>query len=409
MSFLGTTCARCSEDFAPHEASSTCPACHANLDVRVELPADARAQIEASADRSMWRYAPLLPVDAPSPEDGTLTTVGGTPLFMAPALAKRLGLGQVWIKDEGREPTGSLKDRASAVVVQRARALGESRIITASTGNAGVALAAMAQAAGLEAIILVPESAPAAKLAQLQIFGARLFLVRGSYDDAFDLATEASAELGIYCRNTGTNPFTVEGKKTVSFELAEQLGWRVPDAIVVSVGDGNILTGVHKGLKDLLGAGLIARMPRLYGVQARGSSPIAQAFFAGSDEVPEVEAATVADSISAGRPSDGWRALRAARETGGAFVVVEDEAILRSIAELGRDAAVFAEPAAAAAHAGLVKLAAEGTLTQGDEVALLITGTGLKDVGAAARAAGASPPTIEKSLDALSSALTERS
>jgi len=409
MSFLGTTCSRCGEDFAPDSTAITCPSCHANLDVRVELPADARTRIEASNDRSMWRYASLLPVDAPSPEDGTLTTAGGTPLFMAPGVAKRLGLGRVWIKDEGREPTGSLKDRASAVVVQRARALGESRILTASTGNAGVALAAMARAAGLEAIILVPHTAPRAKIAQLSIFGARLFLVRGSYDDAFDLATEASAKLGIYCRNTGSNAFTVEGKKTVSFEIAEQLGWRVPDAIVVSVGDGNIITGVHKGLKDLLAAGLISRMPRLFGVQAKGSSPIAQAFFADAEEVAEVEASTMADSISAGRPSDGLRALRAVRETGGAFVVVEDEAILQSIADLGRDAAVFAEPAASAAHAGLVKLAAEGTLTRDDEVALLITGTGLKDVDAAARAAGASPPTIEKSLDALSSALMEKS
>jgi len=407
MSFLGTTCSGCGADYEPAEATTTCPGCHANLDVRIALPTDARARIEASADRSMWRYAPLLPVEVPSPEDGTLGTVGGTPLFMAPALAQHLGLGRVWIKDEGRQPTGSLKDRASAVVVQRARALREHRIITASTGNAGVALAAMARAAGLEAIILVPHTAPRAKIAQLSIFGARLFLVRGSYDDAFDLATAASEKLGIYCRNTGTNPFTVEGKKTVCFEIAEQLGWRAPDAIVVSVGDGNILTGVHKGLKDLLALGLIDKLPRLFGVQARGSSPIAQAFADGADTVEEVGASTMADSISAGRPSDGLRALRAVRETGGSFVIVEDDQILRSIADLGRDAAVFAEPAASAAHAGLRELAKQGELTTGDEVVLLVTGTGLKDVDAAVRAAGAPPPTIDPSLPALSAMLTE--
>jgi len=349
----------------------------------------------------MWRYAPLLPVSTPGPEAGALGTAGGTPLFRADALAKDVGVGSLWIKDEGRNPTGSLKDRASAVVVQRARDLGVGPIITASTGNAGVALAAMARAAGITAIVLVPETAPPAKIAQLQIFGARLVLVRGSYDDAFRLSTEAAKTLGWYCRNTGQNAFTVEGKKTVAFEVAEQLGFRAPDRVVVSVGDGNIITAVHRGFRQLVELGWIDRMPKLLGVQAEGSSPIARAWADGADAIVPVEAHTRADSISAGSPADGIRALRAVRDSGGAFVSVPDDAIIASIADLGRGAAVFAEPAAAAAHAGLVAAVSAGLVARDEEVVLLVTGTGLKDIDAAMQAATDSPVVIDPTLEAL--------
>jgi threonine synthase len=331
-------------------------------------------------------------------------------------VSARIG-ATAWIKDDGALPTGSLKDRASAVVTLRARALGAERIIAASTGNAGVALAAMARAAGITATVLVPASAPPAKIAQLLVFGAELYLVRGSYDDAFALSREASRELGIYCRNTAYNPFTIEGKKTVAFEICEQLTralgeprpgrWRAPDRIYVSVGDGNILSGVHKGLRDLLALGWIERMPKLIGVQAEGSAAIARAFQAGATEVAPVKAATVADSISADRPADGKRALAAARQTGGSFVVVDDEAILAAIVQLGRDAAVFAEPAAAAAYAGLLQHAADGAIGAEEQVVLLITGNGLKDVAAATRAAG-SAPTVEPTLESLERALARQ-
>ncbi len=212
-------------------------------------------------------------------------------------------------------------------------------MITASTGNAGVALAAMAPCAGVEAIIVVPETAPPGKLAQLAIFGARVVLVRGSYDDAFEVSDAAARELGWYCRNTGHNPFTVEGKKTVAFEIAEQLGWRAPDWVAVSVGDGNILVGVHKGFRELVDLGFIERMPKILGVQAEGSSPIARAFERGTDVIEPVETHTLADSIAAGKPADGARALAAVRATGGAFVIVSDQEILDAIAALGADAA----------------------------------------------------------------------
>ncbi|MBE7479435.1 MAG: threonine synthase [Polyangiaceae bacterium] len=401
--FLGYACRRCGGELRPDEATYRCPRCDGNLDVRPDFGGASRDAISASRDPSLWRYAPLLPVPVPAASAGPLRGVGGTPLYAAPRVAAKLGVARVWLKDEGRMPTASLKDRASAVVVQRAQALGLSPIITASTGNAGVALAAMAPCAGIEPVILVPASAPPAKIAQLQIFGARLVLVRGSYDDAFALSEAAARELGWYCRNTAQNPFTTEGKKTVSFEIAEQLGWKAPDRVFVSVGDGNILVGVHKGFRELVELGFIERMPKIMGVQAEGSSPIARAFLAGSDHIEPCETHTLADSIAAGKPADGERALAAVRETGGAFVIVSDEQILAAIATLGRTAQVFAEPAAAAAYAGaeLTELAAD------EEIVVLVTGNGLKDIGAATRAAKASPPVIEPSLAALSQVLKE--
>jgi threonine synthase len=411
MGFLGYACDRCGGQFASEGASTPmyrCPRGCGNLTVRVDQRGARRDAISASRDPSMWRYAPLLPVATPPDSAGPLRGAGGTPLYDSPRAARRLGVRRLWLKDEGRMPTGSLKDRASAVVVQRAGEIGAPRVITASTGNAGVALAAMSRCVGLESIILVPETAPPAKLAQLAIFGARLVLVRGSYDDAFDLAEKAAHALGWYCRNTGLNPFTLEGKKTVSFEIAEQLGWRAPDRVLVSVGDGNIIVGVHKGFKELLELGFIDRMPKLVGVQAEGSSPIAKAFAAGTEKIEEVTTHTLADSIAAGRPADGLRALKAARETGGDFVIVTDDEILEAIAALGVDAAVFAEPAAAAAYAGLVRALASGVAKPDEEIVVLITGSGLKDVGAAMRAAKGRAPTIDPSLDALTRVLATR-
>ncbi len=408
MDLLGYSCRQCGGAFAPEGATYRCPRCDGNLDVRADLSSARRQDISDSRDPSLWRYAPLLPVAVPPDDAGPLRAVGGTPLYRAPRAARALGLRRLWIKDDGRLPSGSLKDRASAVVVQRAREIGRSPIITASTGNAGVALAAMAPCAGIDAVILVPASAPPAKIAQLGIFGATLVLVRGTYDDAFALSESAARELGWYCRNTGSNPFTAEGKKTVAFEIAEQLGWRAPDRIFVSVGDGNILVGVEKGFRELVALRFLERMPRLVGVQAEGSSPIARAFAAGAQTITPCETHTLADSIAAGRPSDGLRALAAVRETGGTFVVVTDEQILSAIATLGRSAAVFAEPAAAAAYAGLEASVRAGAVGADEEVVVLVTGNGLKDVAAATRAVPSAPPVIDPSLDSLRDVLHDR-
>lgn len=383
-----------------------CSSCQAEaLDVELGACTVAASTMTERADRSMWRYQELLPVAAPAADDGPLRGCGGTPMYRATRAAKRLGLAEVWIKDDGRLPSGSLKDRASAVVVQRARAIGVDTVVAASTGNAGVAMAAMANAAAMRAIVLVPKSAPPAKIAQLMVFGAELYLVDGNYDDAFALSRQASLELGWYCRNTAYNPFTVEGKKTVSFEICDQLAannqaFDAPDRIYVSVGDGNIIAGVHKGLCDLKRAGFIENMPKIVGIQAAGSAAIANAYAANSDRIDAVQANTVADSIAADQPADGLRALRAMRMTAGHCLVVSDEEILSAIVSLARDTTVFAEPAASAAYAGLLKDVARGELGAHERVVVLVTGNGLKDVAAAERATSA-PPLIQPTLHSL--------
>jgi threonine synthase len=362
------------------------------------------------ADDSLWRYLPLLPVPDPGGEGTPLRSAGWTPVYRLERLARQLGLEHLWLKDESRNPTASFKDRASAVVVARAREIGAEVIVTASTGNAGAALAGMCAALGQKAVIFAPRSAPPAKVAQLLVYGARVILVDGTYDQAFDLTIQAAQEFGWYCRNTGYNPFTAEGKKTAALEIWEWWGeehhtWHTPGSpldhhrpltIFVSVGDGNIISGIHKGFKDLLVLGWIDRLPRLIGVQAEGSAAIANAFHAGNEQVVPVSARTIADSISVDLPRDGVRAVRAARETGGSYILVSDDEILQAIASLGTQG-IFAEPAGAAAYAGLVKAAAQGIVQPDDPVVVVNTGSGLKDVRAAMQAVKEAP-VIEPTL-----------
>jgi len=414
MKFAGYRCSTCGEQYSPDQMVYVCLKDAGNLDVLLDVGGIRKrispGQIRSSLDGSMWRYLPLLPVGDPGYPNSALRAVGWTPLLRAERLGADLGLGELWLKDDGRNPTASFKDRASALVVGRAREVGAQNVVTASTGNAGAALAGMAAAAGLPAVILAPRTAPKAKIAQLLIFGARVLLVEGSYDEAFDLTLEAAEEFGWYCRNTGYNPFTAEGKKTAAYEICEQLtpsgskgAWAAPEAVFVSVGDGNILTGLHKGFKDLLELGWIERLPRLYGVQSSGSAAVANAFRTGSSTIEPVKAITLADSIAVDLPRDGIRALRAARESGGAVFTVEDPAILSAMQALGREA-VFAEPAGAASYAGVVKAVADGLVGEQEQIVAVITGSGLKDVPAAMRAAGEAT-VIEPTLAALKAAL----
>ena len=387
-------CSICGQTFDPAEVQYTCPSCGpaGTLDVLYDLDAIrssvSREDISHHADPTMWRYRPLLPLA----EGATIPplAVGGTPFYHAPRLASDLGLKQVWVKDDGRNPTGSLKDRASALVVARAQAEGIEVVTTASTGNAAAALAGLAASVGLPAVIFVPASAPEAKIAQLLTYGAHVLLVQGNYDNAFDLAVEASERYGWYNRNTGMNPYTAEGKKTVAYEIAEQLGWEAPDAVVVSVGDGNIISGVHKGFRDLVDLGWLDRVPRLIGVQAEGSAACYKVWSENADPatMAPIESHTVADSIAADLPRDRVRAVRAVRETGGAFVVVPDPAILAGIPILARLSGVFAEPAASAVYAGARAALEAGHLRPEERVVLLVTGNGLKDIKSAMRVAG---------------------
>jgi threonine synthase len=384
-----TQCTICGTRYDLDEIKYTCPKCGpaGTLDIAYDFERLGKAakRNELSTEPTMWRYRPLLPIhdDALIPP----LPVGWTPLFTAQRLAKSLGLRSVWIKDDGRNPTASLKDRASAMVVARAKQIGAEVVTTASTGNAAAALAGVCASAGLRAVIFVQEKAPPAKIAQLLVYGATVFLVRGTYDEAFDLCVQAAEEYGWYCRNTGMNPYTTEGKKTTAFEIAEQLGWRVPDAVVVSVGDGSIIGGQYKGFRDLLSLSWIRELPRLIGVQAEGSSSLVRAWKNGENPASMTPgpAETVADSISASLPRDRVKAIRAVRETNGAYVSVSDDAIIAAIAELGRETGVFAEPAAAATLAGLRQAQLEGVIQPDERVALLITGSGLKDIASAMR------------------------
>ena len=423
-------CTLCGEEYDPRSTRYVCPK-HGDdgiLDTIYDYKKIAKKtsprKISKSNDFSIWRYADLLPIKNARKSAPPLA-VGWTPLYHAKKTGAELGLSKLYLKDDGRNPTASFKDRASAVVVAKARELGVEIITTASTGNAGAALAGLAAAAQMPAVIFVPETAPQAKIAQLLIFGSRVILVKGNYDQAVALCLAASKEFGWYCRNTAYNPYTVEGKKTASFEICEQLAmvgarhshnlnaernldlanaspqqWKTPDRIFVSVGDGNIISGLWKGLRDLAALGWIDKMPKLMGIQAEGSAACYNAWKAGTEKITPVNAVTVADSISADIPLDGVRAVRAVRETKGAYLTVSDDEILVAIRDLARSAAVFAEPAGAAAYAGLVKAVRAGMVKSNETIVCMITGNGLKDIKSAMQVAG-EPARIEPTLDAV--------
>ncbi len=402
--YIGYQCSKCGKEYPPEKALYLCPADGGVLDVILDFemikntfqPKD----IQSSKDASIWRYLPLLPVSDPGFEGTPLRSVGWTPVYQPKRLAEQVGLDQLWVKDESSNPSASFKDRASALLVARAREIGAEVIVTASTGNAGAALAGMAAAAGHEAVIFAPKTAPKAKIAQLLVFGAKVLLVDGNYDDAVTLAVQASEEFGWYCRNTGYNPFTAEGKKTAGFEIWEQVLLQQelskPLSIFVSVGDGNIISGIHKGFKDLAELGWLKQMPRIFGIQSEGSSAIANAYLSETEDIQPVSADTLADSIAVDTPSDGLRALRAATQTNGAYIKVTDESIIKAIASLGQSG-IFAEPAGSTALAGVLKALEDGLIEPSDPTLIMVTGSGLKDVGAASKAVSEAPiisPTI---------------
>ncbi len=374
--------------------------------------------LSPNAVRSIERWWPLLPV---KPDSLPPLPVGDTPLLRADRLAEALNLPNLYLKDDGRNPSASFKDRASAVAVARARETGREVVATASTGNAAAALAAMSAAAAHSNVIFVPRSAPQAKIAQLLVYGSRVLAVDGTYDDAFDLCVRACDEFGWYNRNTGYNPYMTEGKKTVSFEIAAQLAeldagaikggepdgpppFVSPDAVFVSVGDGSIIGGVYKGFWELHALGWIDHIPRIYGIQSTTSAAIHNAWRDGLDVPRPVKAETSADSISVNEPRDATKALRAVRESGGAFLLVEDEAILQAILPLARLGGVFAEPAGATAFAGLQLALGQKLLDPSDTVVVINTGSGLKDVPAAMKVAG-EPAVIQPELDAVAETL----
>jgi len=391
-------CTTCDYRTVPGGGEHVCPVDGGILDMRYRyehiLRLLSKESLSRNTDRSMWRYRSLLPMrngesQVPLPN----IQVGYTPLYHLKALGEKLGLSRLFAKDETRNPTGSLKDRASALAVVRAQEEGKSVIATASTGNAASSLAGMAAASGLQSVIFVPRLTPPNKLAQIVAYGSSVFLVEGTYDQAYDLCETACGKYGWYNRNTARNPYLAEGKKTVSFEICEQMGWDAPDTVYVPSGDGCVLAGVWKGFCDFHAMGLIAKKPRMIGVQPTGSNALAQAFGRGAARASPVEAHTIADSLSVSLPKDDVKALKAVRDSGGEFLEVSDQEMLDAQILLGQTTGVFAEPAASASLAGLVRHVREKRISVDERVILLVTGSGLKNTEAL-RSAIASLPVI---------------
>jgi threonine synthase len=407
----GYCCIACATTQAADFAGFVCPSCGGNLEVTYDYEAIRKEFVQD------FDYSPFLPVsrlDAPFP-----LRVGRTPLVAATRLGQSLGLGNVYLKDETRNPSASIKDRATAVALRRARDVGAKTVAVASTGNAGSSLACLAAALDIRAIVFVPENAPVAKLTQALSFGATVLTVRGNYDDAFDLCLKASTEFGWFNRSTGYNPFTREGKKTCAYEIWEDLGRRVPDRVLVPTGDGNLLSGMWKGWRDLHAVGLIDRLPRIDCVQSDSSAAICHTIRriredadANADPdwstlvVDDVKATTVADSISVDRPRDGLAAVKAVIQSAGDTVTIQDKEILAAIPEIARATGVFAEPAAAAPWAALKQLVRDQEVSPDELLVCVVSGSGLKDI-ASARAAVGEPLAVDPSIDAVRDALRE--
>lgn len=401
-------CIKCGKQHPPLPDTYTCRDCSGLLEVVLDYGLIARQvsreYFSGNRDYSMWRYLPFLPV---SPEASRPSLkVGWSPLYRARALGGALGLDCLYIKDDGVNPTASLKDRASAIAVVKAAEAGADTIACSSTGNAASSLAGNAASMGMKSFIFVPGRAPQGKVAQLLIFGANVISVQGNYQDAFELSARAIEKWGWYNRNAAVNPYLVEGKKTVTMEVCEQLGWEAPDWVFFSVGDGCTIAGAWKGFLDLYSAGLIDRLPKMAGVQAEGCCPISKAFHSNSPLVP-MEENTLADSIAVGVPRNPDKALRAIRDSRGTMVNVSDQEILEAMRLLGNTSGVFGEPAGVAGLAGLKKLVSRGTIASHEKVVVCITGNGLKDVNNAVKAAG-EPLRVSPDMDELVSLLGNR-
>jgi threonine synthase len=405
---IAAVCIQCGAEYEADDNAYTCVKCGNVLDIKYDYGYIrgklAKEKLASRTDYSMWRYKELLPVE----EDSRLTPlrVGWSPLYKTERLGARLGLRNLYVKDDGQNPTSSLKDRASAIAVVRAQRAGMTTVACSSTGNAASSLAGNAAAMGLSSFIFVPERAPKGKVAQLMIFGARVISVQGNYEETFKLSAQAIERWGWYNRNAAINPYLLEGKKTVSLEIAEQLGFKSPDYVAVSVGDGCTIAGVWKGFKDLFEIGLIDKLPKLISVQADGCCPINRALETGKP-IERMEENTIADSIAVGVPRNGEKALRAVRESQGITVNVSDEEIFEAMRLLGTVCGVFGEPAGVTGTAGLKKAAERGLIPPDALTVAIVTGNGLKDTASAQTAAG-EPLRIPPDMDILTAEFKKR-
>ncbi len=360
-----------------------CDVCEGPLDIDYDYSKIGHASFEGTSGTradGMWVYRDLLPV---SP--GYMVTLGEgqTPLLKAERLGRSVGLRSLWVKDETRQPTGSFKDRPISVAVSQAREMGTDIVVTASTGNAAASMAAYAAKAGIRAVVLVPADTPVTKLLQIASPGARIVCVDGSFSDCSELAHAAASEFG-WCNVTSTfeNPYSVEGDKTVAYEIAAALGWRGPSWIIVPVGSGPLLVGIGKGFAEMQRAGLVDHLPKLVAAQAAGCAPIARAFVQNADTVepwesPHTVAMGIRDPL-VGYSVDGTYTLRAVRRSGGQAVAVADEVLLHSARLLIETEGLYVEPSVGVAVAAVSALADAGTIDADDTVVIVSTGHGLK-------------------------------
>ena len=400
---LGLQCTMCQQIFDPNQIKTTCPICGdaGILDVLYDYEAIKKDlnlhSLSSNQDRTMFRYQQLLPVE--DKHIDKMLKIGWTPLYRTNRLHHALSIKQLYIKDDGQNPSGSLKDRASAIAVLRAIEENNPIIACSSTGNAASSLAASAARMGLKTYIFVPKRAPVGKLAQLQIYGAHVIMVDGDYKDTYNLSKKAIDHHGWYNRNAAINPYLVEGKKTVALEIAEQLHFQLTDWVVVSVGDGCTIAGVYKGFYDLKKLGLIQTIPKLLGVQSEGCNPLVKAFHTHSP-CQWTEENTLADSISVGVPRNPIKALHAIEASHGSMVDVSDQSILDAMRLMGKYEGIFGEPAAAAALAGLQKAIKQQIIKPNESMVIINTGNGLKDPQNAQRATK-EPILMKPDLDTL--------
>lgn len=406
MSFVQELRCRECHHVYPAEALHVCEYCFGPLEVSYDydaIAAHTTRQSIAAGPATIWRYANLLPAD---PDGAVDLGAGYTPLVRADRLAAELGLGELWLKNDTLNPTGSFKDRVVSVALARARQLGFKVAACASTGNLANSVAAHAARAGMRHVVFIPADLEAGKVVTTAVYGPHLVAVDGSYDDVNRLCAELASENPTWAFvNVNIRTYYAEGSKTLAFETAEQLGWQAPDHVVVPIASGSQLTKVAKGFKELATVGLIdAHDVRVSGAQAEGCSPVATAFAEGHDIVRPVRPNTIAKSLAIGNPADGPYALDAVRSSGGAITSVTDEELAEAIGLLARTEGIFAETAGGVTVACLAKLAAQGAVRRDERVVALITGAGLKTIEAVADRARPTV-TIPASLDAFSEAL----
>lgn len=401
----GLRCRECGRDY-PVAPQHVCEFCFGPLEVAYDYDA-IRAEVSratiASGPDTLWRYEALLPAPVAERID---IGAGGTRLRQAPRLAAELGLRSLWLKDDGGNPTHSFKDRVVTVALSVARSFGFEVAACASTGNLANAVAAHAAASGMRSVVFIPAGLEAGKVAATTVYGGTVIEIEGSYDDVNRICAELSGTKRWAFVNVNVRPYYAEGSKTLAFETAEQLGWRAPDAVVVPMASGALLTKIGKGLNELHDVGLLDEAPGtvLHGAQAEGCSPIVAAFEAGAEEVAPVKPDTIAKSLAIGNPADGYYALKAVRASGGTMARVAEEDVVGGIELLARTEGIFTETAGGVTMAALEQLVRSGAIARDQETVAYITGVGLKTLEAMGPAKGtarvaAKLEEVEKALE----------